>query len=192
MHTMARGTAALGAAIAMAVAAPQAGAQSITYTATLTGAQEAPPVATPATGTGTFVWNQAANTFSVNLTWSGLLAPTGGPMPPGHIHVAPPGVAGPVVLPFVNFPVGVTSGSYSNTFNLLDLTADARATLATALTTLSAGGVTNAYANIHTTQFPGGEIRGQLAVVPEPATVGLVLTGLVGVGAGALRRRRTR
>lgn len=40
--------------------------------------------------------------------------------------------------------------------------------------------------NIHTTAFPGGEIRGFL-VVPEPSTVALVA---LAVGAmGALRRR---
>jgi hypothetical protein len=45
--------------------------------------------------------------------------------------------------------------------------------------------------NIHTQMFPGGEIRGQLQAVPEPATVLLLATGVMGV-AGALRKRRKR
>ncbi|CAN5616660.1 hypothetical protein BH23GEM8_BH23GEM8_22580 [soil metagenome] len=48
------------------------------------------------------------------------------------------------------------------------------------------------YFNLHTTQFPGGEIRGQLlaqsSVVPELISMVLLGTGLAGLG--ALRRRR--
>jgi len=41
------------------------------------------------------------------------------------------------------------------------------------------------YANIHNTTFGGGEIRGQLAIAPEPATTGLMLLGLMSLIAGA-------
>ena len=47
-----------------------------------------------------------------------------------------------------------------------------------------------AYLNLHTTAFPGGEIRGQFAAVPEPGTWALMITGFGLVGA-TLRRRRT-
>jgi hypothetical protein len=47
------------------------------------------------------------------------------------------------------------------------------------------------YLNIHTSQFPGGEIRGQLEAVPEPATLLLFSTGLVGA-MGVLRKRLKR
>jgi len=47
----------------------------------------------------------------------------------------------------------------------------------------------HAYINFHTTQFPGGEIRGTL-VVPEPATVALL--GIAAVGLFGFARRRTR
>ncbi len=43
------------------------------------------------------------------------------------------------------------------------------------------------YVNFHTVQFGGGEVRGHLIVVPEPATAGVAL---LGAGALAVRRRR--
>ncbi len=44
------------------------------------------------------------------------------------------------------------------------------------------------YLNLHTTAFTGGEIRGQVTVVPEPGTLLLVGAGLALVS-GARRRR---
>ena len=46
-----------------------------------------------------------------------------------------------------------------------------------------------AYSNIHNEVFPGGEIRGQLAVIPEAGTWALMILGFGAVGM-ALRRRR--
>jgi hypothetical protein len=46
-----------------------------------------------------------------------------------------------------------------------------------------------AYINFHTVQNPGGEIRGQLAVVPEPSTYVLMATGIGALGMIARRRR---
>ncbi len=47
-----------------------------------------------------------------------------------------------------------------------------------------------AYFNVHSTAFPGGEIRGFMQPVPEPATWGLMALGMAAVGAVARRRRR--
>jgi hypothetical protein len=47
----------------------------------------------------------------------------------------------------------------------------------------------NTYANIHTANFPGGEIRGQIAqVVPEPSNLLLFGTGLI-ASMQAVRKR---
>ena len=58
-----------------------------------------------------------------------------------------------------------------------------------ALTTGAAAG--KAYFNIHTLNFPGGEIRGFLAPVPEPETYALMHGGLGLLAVAARRRQRT-
>lgn len=45
-----------------------------------------------------------------------------------------------------------------------------------------------AYFNVHTTTFPGGEMRGFLTAVPEPSTI--VLSGAAGAFFALRRRRR--
>jgi hypothetical protein len=46
------------------------------------------------------------------------------------------------------------------------------------------------YINIHTSTFPGGEIRGFLGAVPEPATWAMMLLGFAGLGFAFHKSRR--
>ena len=61
-------------------------------------------------------------------------------------------------------------------------------TLAAQIPNILAG---RAYINFHTTQFGGGEIRGDITAVPEPSTMALLGLGVLGF-ATVGRRRRSR
>ena len=171
-------------------------ATPITYFATLNGPTEG--TASPGTGTGLAIIDPTANTLFVSETFSGLLSPTTA----SHIHccTAAPltGTAGVAtqVTSFTMFPSGVTSGTFSQTLDLT-LASSWNASFITAHggTPASAeaalvGGLAagEAYFNIHTMQFPGGEIEGFLTPVPEPSTLGPALFGFAGLL--ALRRKR--
>jgi hypothetical protein len=139
----------------------------------LTGSQETPPNSSLATGSGTASFDSTANTITLDVSFTGLSAPATA----SHIHVAPPGVAGPVILSFVPYTPAAFSGQ---------IAPDALPFPADNIADLLAG---NTYFNIHDSVFPGGEIRGQLVPVPEPA-VYACLFGLGLLGFAACRRFR--
>lgn len=177
------------AILAAAAFAAASQASIFNYAATFTGPQEVPPNASPGTGTGTFTLNTdnaGLWIFSGTVTASNLQ---------GHaafldFHQAPVGVAGPNVFVPV-FPAGATqpgftpttSPTFSVIFGLAPDTDYNGLTREQIRDNLNAGRL---YSDIHTGAFPGGEIRGQINPVPEPATM-----AVLGVGAlGVLRRRR--
>lgn len=173
-------------------------AATIVYEAALSGPAEAPPNASPGTGLATVTYDDVAHTLRVEVTFAGLLGTTTA----SHIHIAtvPFGTGGVVTQTpsFSGFPLGVTSGSMDSTFNLQlagswnpsFLNGAGGGSTATAESLLSSGLQNRlAYLNVHTTSFPGGEIRGFLIqAVPEPATWALLLLGF-GLAGAALRRR---
>lgn len=122
------------------LAASAASAAIVNMSATLSGLQEVPPNASPASGSASCVVDTDANTLSYNITFSGLVAA----QTAAHFHgFAAPGVNAGVLH-------GLTLGS--PVIGVWNYTEAQEANILAGLT----------YINVHTQAFPGGEIRGQV------------------------------
>lgn len=181
------------AATALATTAMPAAAVTV-FNTSLSGANEAPmPNTSTATGGGSLVLSDDMNSVDIVLNWAGLI---GGPATGAHIHCCSlPGANSAVAIDFG--PPSATTGMLTRTYNLTTA-----GTFTTGFTNANGGTVASArtaflngltsgrtYYNVHNGQFPGGEIRGQLAAVPEPATWGMIIVGFGAIG-GTMRRRR--
>jgi hypothetical protein len=169
-------------------------ANAVTYGGFFTGANENPDVISAGKGYGTV--QITGNSMKVDFKFFTL----GTGLVDAHIHCCTPttGNTG-VAIGFGSLPLGSTSGTWSGTYDLTQSVyraaflnnAPGDGTIATArtrlLTGLSSG---QAYLNLHTTGFPGGEIRANLALVPEPASWAMMVVGFGLVG-GAIHRRNT-
>ena len=183
----------------LALSAPIAGASVLTYTASLSGAAEAPPNGSAGTGSATLLIDLVANTMTLDVVFSGLTGNTSA----SHIHccTALPGTSTAGVATqtptFSGFPLGVTSGSYNQTFDLglastwnpAFVTANAASVAAAEAAFLTGLHDGKAYLNIHTNIVPSGEIRGFLREVPEPGVLSLLGLSLGGIAAVGARRR---
>ena len=161
----------------------------ITYDVIMTGPGESPPNASPGTGFAVITIDTTTNSLNIVSETFGLLSTTTA----SHIHccIASPGATGVAtqVPSFSGFPLGVTAGTYSMSFNMTQasswnpafITASG-GTAALAESALAAGAAAgDAYLNIHTNMFPGGEIRGFLVATPEPSTMALAIAALAGL-----------
>ena len=157
--------------IAFALAlSTSASAVIIPLSASMDGAQANAGAGTgsPGTGLGTITLDTGTNLLSWNISWNGLLGtPTlmhfHGPALPNQnagVQVSI-GVAGPPVVGNAVLGAGQVSDLLAGLW----------------------------YLNLHTTEFTGGEIRGQVLAIPEPNTL-LLLAG--GLGLLAATRRSTR
>lgn len=175
-------------------------ALAVVYKANLDGPSEAPPNASPGTGTALLTIDDILNTMRLQVSFSALTGTT----TVAHIHAPTTlpgtGTAGVATTTptFSGFPTGVTSGSYDQIFDMLlsssynptfiinngGTTASAQAALFSAI----ADG--KAYLNIHTTFRPGGEIRGFFTPAPVPGPLPLLGLGAAYGWSRRLRRRQ--
>ena len=148
-------------------------AQAVSYTASLSGANEVPPTGSANSGstfvkvdatTGVVTWNTVSSIAQASATGH-------------HIHRGAAGSNGPVVVNFAS--------AYSGTV-----------TVTTALAAEIVGNPSGFYVNLHTAAFPGGEIRAQLVPVPGSVpALALPLLGVLGIalaGFGAFVVRRSK
>jgi uncharacterized repeat protein (TIGR01451 family) len=131
------------------------------FHANLTGAQETPPNNSTATGTATVVLSPDETSVTVSLNFSALSSA----QTDAHIHSpAPPGTA---VAPLFGLPLAQVS--------------DFRVNVTPAQVQDLKNGLW--YVNVHTVDFPAGEIRGQFGTSATASTVQFAATQ-VGVGEG--------
>jgi hypothetical protein len=153
----------IAAVMANLLAAPVANSQTERFSARLSGAEEVPPINTA--GTGNFEMTIQQGTITFELTFSGLSSP----LAVAHLHFGQANVAGGVMI-FLCGGGGqpdcpaTTEGTITGTITAANVTGPADQGIApgdldSALEAVRDG---LAYANMHTANFGGGEIRGQV------------------------------
>jgi CHRD domain len=127
--------------------------KTATFTIQLSGAAEVCPTAPgtcggPGTGTATIEINRNARTLCYAITTQNVALP----LLAAHIHVAPVGQAGPVVVPLFTQPINAA------TVPRTCLTGLDKNLLKAIIRNPQ-----NYYVNVHNAPFPNGAVRGQLA-----------------------------
>ena len=117
-----------------------AGASAQEMKLMLSGAAEVPPAKTSATGIGTI-------SVAADRTITGSVTTTGMKGTMAHIHEAAAGANGPVAIPLVQDGDGKWAVPPGTKLNDAQFAA------------LKAGKL---YVNVHSAQYPGGEVRAQL------------------------------
>jgi CHRD domain/PEP-CTERM motif len=175
-------------------------AAPVSFTATLSGPAESPANASPGTGSATMVFDTALHTLSINVVFSGLTGTTTA----SHIHccTATPGAGTAGVATetptFGGFPLGVSSGSYSNifdltlasSFNAAFITANGGTPGSAELALFNGSVAGRSYLNVHSSAFAGGEIRGFLQPSAVPVPSSMLLLGLGLASLATLRKYR--
>lgn len=147
--TLAMSFLASGALIGTAAYADQVREGAKVFPITLTGSAECNATGTcnlgdpDGTGTISFYINPGQKRICYDLTLAGIDAPVA-----AHIHEAPAGVSGPIVIPLPAPPLGASSAC-------VDITSKQAAELISK--------PSEYYYNVHNPAFPAGALRGQFA-----------------------------
>ncbi len=172
--------------IVAGLVSPRTHAHDRVYTTVLNGPNESPANTSPGTGFVTITIDLDLFTMRVEAEFQDLE----GTVTAAHIHaptVTPlTGTAGVATQTpsFSGFPTGVTSGSYDHTFDLAQASSYNPAFISANGGTVSTASNAffaaleegRAYFNIHSSAFPGGEIRGFL-LLPQTRITAIAFVG---------------
>jgi hypothetical protein len=150
--------------------------QSLTFDANLDGGQEVPPNSSPGNGFCTLTLDTSGDVTVSEGSYADLLGNSSAVTLSGSAGY---GQNAATLLVFTLNSPGTTAGTFSGSGTLTP----------TQVGYLESG---QTYINIRSNVYPSGEIRGQVEVVPEPATLTLLGTALLGRGVIYLRRRRAK
>src|SRR5262245_42373898 len=161
---------------------------STAFRITMTGAEQVPAVMTTATGLGVAIFNSTTTSLSFTINMSGVdwgpilgltpqTAGTGDDVVGEHFHNGARGVNGPVVFDWKlndldDFTATLQSdGSWTITGNweTTDPAGTSITAFASELANAMLGSDVSLYANVHTNNNGGGEIRGQLVTIATDA-----------------------
>ena len=127
------------------------------FSASLKGANEVQPVATNATGNVNVKISKDESSIYYKVTVGNI-----DNVRASHFHMAPPGVNGPVVVTLFTDPrpAGRTNGVLAEgTISASDVTGLLAGDLDALIDRIRNGRI---YVNVHTVEFPSGELRGNL------------------------------
>jgi hypothetical protein len=158
-------------AVLFGAAATPCSATVVTYGIFADGAQEVGGGDVDGSAIGTIDLDDVAGTATINLTLADIDLTT---LSGHHIHNAPVGVNGSIVLDFGD-PDTIRTGSVlSGTIGGL---------LTATITSIHAA-PSNFYYNLHNGAFPGGAVRDQLTAVPEASS--LLCLGIVSLSGAVI------
>jgi hypothetical protein len=126
----------------------QAGDETYSFKATLTGAAEVPKPKAPAGAGGSFTAKSTESGSKTTFHWVLRFHGLSGKAMAAHVHLGKKGKAGPVAVPLC----GPCKNGQSGTVKITGAVEEA----------LEKG---RAYVNVHTAKNAGGEVRGQVKLI---------------------------
>lgn len=165
---------ALMAMLTLVFGALPVSAEELSAEAFLDGLQMVPPNASPAFGSLVATLDDQTGAFTITTgSYQDLL----GGAANAQLRSGAAGDAGTFLFNLTLDTPGAATGTYSGGGVLT----------APQIVDMIAG---NTFVRISSSVFPGGELRGQIAIVPEPASIAMLAAGMVALVAIARRTRR--